>query len=132
LKNKLTNVFADLLAGNLGADGRRDYYGVRIEEVSPDGCEFDLILVFKSGEAYCCPEPGCHLGYSEADWWQTLRDIMYGHGVGDFPPLTIRRIRGIIESGARFSCRVDFGLPEESAGFSYEHGPIIEIIDQRS
>ena len=54
MKNKLTHTFSELLARNQGANGRRDYYGLRIENVSAEGSEFDLILVFKACESYCC------------------------------------------------------------------------------
>jgi hypothetical protein len=76
MQNKLTQAFSELLARNRGADGRRDYYGIRIENVTPEGSEVDLVLVFKSCESYCCAEAGCHLAYYDPGWWQAniLRD----------------------------------------------------------
>ena len=56
---------------------------------------------------------------------------MNEHGIGDLPPLTIRRIRGVIESGARLHCHAPLGLPEQSAGYSYENGPHSEIVNQK-
>jgi hypothetical protein len=130
MEDRLERAFAGVLAENLGTEGRREYYGIRIDEISPSRSEFDLILVFKAGERYCCPEPGCHLGYDQADWWLTLRGLMEEQGIGDLPPLTIRKIRGIVERGTRLQCRAVFERPEESDGFSYEHGPIAEIVDR--
>jgi hypothetical protein len=37
----------ELLSENLGTGGQRDYYGVRVDEITPDGPEFDLTLTFK-------------------------------------------------------------------------------------
>lgn len=124
----LQRVFAGMLAGNLGAEGRLTYYGVRVDGVSPDGSDFDLTLIFKSGETYCCPELGCHFAYSESEWWEEIRGVMQDHGIGERPRLTIRRIRVVVQSGARLRCRADFGRPELSPRFSYERGPFIEIL----
>jgi hypothetical protein len=128
--NEMTAAVIELLADNAGAAGNRDYYGVSIDEMAPDGSEFDLTLTFKAGNRYCCPELGCHLAYSEVDWWRRLRDIMREHGLAHTPPMTIRKLRVVVEPGACLECRTDFGRgklrSEESEGFTYETGPFAE------
>jgi hypothetical protein len=47
---------------------------------------------------------------------------------GGIPPVTIRRLRGIVECGALLRCNLVFGLPEEDRGFTYESGPYHERI----
>jgi len=51
-------------AGGLG------YYGVEVENLAPDGTEFDLMLTFKSGVRYCCIERGCHIPLQNR-WFST-------------------------------------------------------------
>jgi hypothetical protein len=128
MKDELEQAFAELLARNPGADGRGDYYGIEIENIAPEGSESDLILVFRSGESYCCAEPGCRLAYDEPGWWETLRRIMDDHETGDLPPLTIQRIRGIVEGNVRLRCHSSFGLSAVSAGYCYESGPHAEVV----
>jgi hypothetical protein len=127
---KTTAALIELLSGNLRAGGERDYYGVRVDEITPDGSEFDLTLTFKAGKRYCCPELGCHIGYSEVDWWRRLREVMRGLGLARTPPMTIRTLRVVVESGARLECLTDFGRgklrSDESEGFTYEAGPLAE------
>jgi hypothetical protein len=42
------------------------------------------------------------------------------------PPITIHRLRGIVESGALLECHLALGLPLESQGYTYEVGPYFE------
>ena len=90
---EMTAALTELLADNLGADGECDYYGLCIDKMTPDGSEFDLLLTFKAGNRYCCADLGCHIAYSEVDWWRRLRVIMRGFGLADAPSMTIRKVR---------------------------------------
>src|SRR4051794_8011688 len=96
----LTATFTEFLARNLRAGGRPDYYGVRVDGAAEDGSAFDLTLTFRSGERYCCAEPGCHLGLNDPQVWRDLREVLGRHGLAGIPPMTVRRLRGVVEPGA--------------------------------
>jgi hypothetical protein len=123
-----TDVLSELFARNRDASGRRDYYGVRVAALSATERAFELVISFKDGETYCCAELGCHVGYHDRRWWRALRRLMQECTVNDTRPLALH-IRGIIEPGARLRCNASFGLPEESAGYTCESGPHVEITD---
>jgi hypothetical protein len=42
------------------ADGRLDYYGFAVRNISEDGSTVEVDWIFKQGETYCCEESGCH------------------------------------------------------------------------
>jgi hypothetical protein len=128
MQERLAAAFVEFLARNRGAGGRRDYYGVWVDEVADDASRFDLTLVFKSGVRYCCAEPGCHTGFGPADLrsWRRLRAILERDGLVGIPPMTLYRLRGIVERGALLECHLAFGLPLESEGYTYEVGPYHE------
>jgi hypothetical protein len=128
MQEKLAAAFAEFLARNRGALGRRDYYGVRIDGVADDASGFDLTLVFKSGVRYCCAEPGCHTGFGlkNSGSWRCVREILERNGSVGIPPMTIHRLRGIVERRALLECLLAFGMPEESEGYTYEAGPYHE------
>src|SRR3954451_22864463 len=94
LDRRLTRLFADQLARNTPhfGGGGPGYYGVRLENVAPDGSELDLILTLRSGERYCCIERGCHLGVRGTRYWSGLREEMDASGLGDQPLPKIRII----------------------------------------
>ena len=102
LDRRLTRLFADRLARNSPhfGGGGPGYYGVRLENVAPDGSELDLILTLRSGERYCCFELGCHLGVRGTRYWSELRQEMDASGLGDQPLPKIRIIRVVVEDGA--------------------------------
>jgi hypothetical protein len=128
VQDRLAAAFAEFLARNRGAGGRRDYYGVRVDEVADDASRFDLTLVFKSGVRYCCAEPGCHTGFGLRDSgsWRRMRKILERDARVGIPPMTINRLRGIVEQGALLECLLAFGMPLESQGYTYEVGPFYE------
>ena len=130
MQQEMTAAFIELFSGNLGAGGDRDYYGVLLDGMTPDGSDFNLTLTFKAGRRYCCAEIGCHLAYSDVHWWRELRELMRKVGLAQTPPMTIRRLRVVVESGARLACRTDFGRGKLHSdvveGYSFEVGPLAE------
>jgi hypothetical protein len=128
----ITQAIVDALAENgphvsHGQGGYPGYYGVRVENVSADGAEFDLVFTFKAGERYCCAEFNCHATLYCDDGWLQLRHYLRRHGLGAIPRLTIRKVRGVVEKGAQFfkQDRQDLGHCESEA-FEYEIGPYVE------
>ena len=114
-------------ARNPAARGRPGYYGVRVDNVAEDCSEFDLTLTFKSGERYCCAEPGCHTGFQALECWPELREVFGSHGLAAVPPVTIRRLTGVVERGARLRCYLKAGRSDVvSQGYTYEAGPYQE------
>jgi hypothetical protein len=117
-------LFVDQFARNTPyfGGGGPGYYGVRLEDIAPDGSELDLVLTFRSGERYCCVELGCHCDLRGAWYWSELRDEMGAHGLGGFPLPKVRNVRVVVEEGAFF----DPGgarAPLKSEGFAYADGP---------
>src|SRR4051812_15910653 len=104
LHRRLDQVFVDQFARNAPyfGGGGPNYYGVRLENIAPDGSALDLILTFRSGERYCCPELGCHCDFRDAGYWSELREGMDTHGLGESPLPTIRAVRVVVEEGATF------------------------------
>lgn len=98
--------FASLLSENQGPvpgapEVRRPpEYGV---SARLDGEVIDLILTFRSGAAYCCHQPGCHLGLHPGQRWARLRRGLsdLGSAPGPGRRLTIR-LTTLVEAGARF------------------------------
>src|SRR5438046_2680275 len=106
LPERLTQAFVDLFASNVFRDwkdyeaGGPGYYGVRIENVAPDGSEVDLVLTFLSGKRYCCFEFADHFAHYSERGWSRLRECMDRHGLQDLPLPAIRSVRAVIEKGA--------------------------------
>jgi hypothetical protein len=119
---RLTRLFADQLARNTPhfGGGGPGYYGVRLEDVAPDGSELDLILTLRSGERYCCLELGCHFGIGGTRYWSGIREEMDASGLGDLPVPTIRVIRVVVEAGALIDLG---GVPRRHKPMEYEGGP---------
>ena len=127
MHQELTAAFIEYFASNRAAGGRHDYYGVWVDGVADDGSGFDLTLTFKSGECYCCAEPGCHTGFNDSESWRRLRNVFRRHGLATIPPLRIRLFKGVVERGALLRCNLVFGYSEAvSQGYSYEDGPFHE------
>jgi hypothetical protein len=116
MHKQLTVALVEFFSANQAARGRRDYYGVRIDKVADDDSVFDLTLTFKSGERYCCCEDGCHAGFALNDsrCWRRLREVFGRQGLADIPPVTIRRLHGVVEHGALLRVNLALGGPEES------------------
>jgi hypothetical protein len=127
----LQSALLSYLSKNRGAAGRRDYYGVSISSlrVSKGSLSFILTLTFKSPQTYCCFEPGCHTWFFSRESWEELRRCLEEEGIGDAPPLTLRKLRGKVEAGARAA----YGgmLKGEQAivkkGYRYEVGLYTEL-----
>lgn len=124
-------MFVDQFARNAPpfGEGGPGYYGVRLEDITPDGSALDLILTFRSGERYCCPELGCHCDLRGAGYWAELRDGMDAQGLGGSPLPTIRTVRVVVEEGATFDPGGLLIPPLRSKGFVYEHGPFAPVIE---
>ena len=92
----LTEVFSRLLSRNLN----RPDYGICASSPSDGASQVDLVLTFKSGAAYCCAEPGCHLPTFNPRFWERLRAQFQDAGYTEPSfPMTLR-ITGIVEDGA--------------------------------
>jgi hypothetical protein len=127
----LDQAFVDHFARNAPyfGGGGPGYYGVRLEDIAPDNSALDLILTFRSGERYCCPELGCHFDLRGAAFWSGLREGMDTHGLGDLPLPTIRTVRVVVEEGVTFDPGGLRFPPLVSKGFVYEHGPFAPVIE---
>src|SRR5215213_6474967 len=99
MERRLTVAFTEFLARNRGPCGRPDYYGVRVEGAAENGSEFELTLTFKSGEQYCCAEPGCHTGLNDPEVWRCLREVLGRHGLAGLPLVTVRKLRVVVDPG---------------------------------
>lgn len=97
----LQQVISEMLARNrsyFGAGGP-GYYGVEVDNLSPDGSEFDLTLTFKAGVRYCCIEHGCHIPLHNG-WLKKVRERLRATGIEDVPPITHRKLHVVVEQGA--------------------------------
>jgi hypothetical protein len=121
MERRLTVAFTEFLARNRGAVGRTNYYGVRVSEATDDGSAFALALTFRSGERYCCAEPLCHLGLHDPRVWRIIREILGRHGLAEIPPMTVLKLRGVVEMGAILGDKANV-----SDGYTYEVGPYFE------
>jgi hypothetical protein len=120
---RLTRVFEAQLARNTPhfGGGGPGYYGVRLENVAPDGSSIDLVVTFRSGVRYCCMETGCHFGVGHEGYWSRLRKDMNAHHLSHIPLPTIRVVRMLVEDG----CLIDLspGKPRTQKAMTYEVGP---------
>lgn len=80
--------------------GNKRTFEVEISNVQESGPVFDLTIVFKSGETYCCIEPGCNFGFWKDIDWGTKGEIELGieSNLGQ-----IMKEKGITVSGVRVS-----------------------------
>jgi hypothetical protein len=99
-----------------------------VDEVTEEGSTFDLTLTFRAGQRYCCYEPGCHTGLDDPEVWPELRRVFDRHGLAEVRPVTVRKLRGIVEPGAILGDGVASRNPVVRDGFSYESGPYSERI----
>jgi hypothetical protein len=127
---RLDQVFADHFARNTPyfGGGGPGYYGVRLENIVPDGSELDLVLTFRAGERYCCCELGCHCDLWSARYWSELRHGMDAHGLGGLPLPTIRTVWVVVEEGATFDPGGLRFPPLRSKGSVYEDGPFTPVV----
>src|SRR5262245_44657114 len=115
LHERLTRAFEGVFADTAPyfGGGGPGYYEVRIENVAGDGAEVDVVLTFRAGVWYCCPEPGCHFAFYGEGGWSLLREYLDRNGLQHLPLPTIRRFRGVIERGAIFDTAPAHGcLPD--------------------
>jgi hypothetical protein len=123
----LQQVISEMLARNrsyFGAGGP-GYYGVEVEELSPDGTEFDLTLTFKTGVRYCCIEPGCHIPFHNG-WLTKVRDRLRAAGIEDVPPMTIRKLHVVVEQGAIVD-DLNHNPCQQESRQEYDAGPFREV-----
>ena len=130
LLGRLDQTFNDLFARNTSyfGGGKPGYYGVRVENLVPDGSELELVLTFRSGVRYCCPELGCHCDFRSVGFWSRLRDGMDARGLVSLPLPRIRTVRVVVEDGAIFDPG-GLRVPLSRVGYVYEDGlfsPVIE------
>ena len=123
----LQEVFIEYFAGNRGSRNRKDHYGVEVVLISSDPLELDLVLTFKAGERYCCFESGCHHWLFVRSSWERLRDTLKARGLGDLPPLTIRKLIIRVEREAIGTVYKTLGADEVAQReYEYAEGPIRE------
>src|SRR5687768_6961128 len=107
----VTPVLSELLALNRGPDPlnpdlrRRPDYGV---SAALEADTLDVVLTFRSGSAYCCYEPGCHVDLLDGQRWDALRRALAAHGVA-VPPRLELHLTCVVEEGAVF---FDFAKPD--------------------
>ena len=130
---RLENAFRDYFARGVYAQGRADYYAVRLDNVSKDACTFDLIITFRAGEKYCCAESGCHFGVWGASEWSAIRKHLDRMGLGMLKPLTVRRLCIKIEGGVLLGMKFpgDTSQLQRQDEYSYENGPFSEASPER-
>ncbi len=131
LSERLTQVFVDHLARNTPyfGGGGPGYYGVRLENIAPDGSELGLIVTLRSGERYCCSQPGCHFDFNSAETWSGLRGDMDAQGLRGLPLPRIHSLRVVVEEGALFDPGGLRSPPLKSRGYVREHGPFSPVIE---
>ena len=126
----LTEVFVDHLARNTPDLGRGPgYYGVRLEKVSPDGSELDLIVTFQAENRYCCSQPGCHFGFGDAATWSELREVMDARGLQSSPLPRVNILRIVVEEGASFDPGGLRSPPLRCRGYVHEYGPLPPVVE---
>lgn len=133
LSERLTRSFVDLFAANVFdfgdnfKDGGPGYYGIRVQNIAPDGSELELVLTFLSGKRYCCFEFADHFAFYCVLGWSRLRECMDRHGLHQFPLPIIRKLRAVIEKGSLVhpSPKLPVGVWE---GSEYQTGPFIPLM----
>lgn len=98
---------------------------ISIIAVSQNGLKIEIGLRFERGSRYCCAEPGCFIPSFDRQWWSRVREHLRAVTEREPPPMTLE-INGIVEDGALLRVLAGLGLPEESSGYSYRHGPCRE------
>lgn len=98
---------------------------IAILALSPRGNRIELELRFRTGETYCCAEPGCFLATYERKWWRTARESLL-EATEREPQLLSITVHGIVEEGASLLWRKECNLPTQSPAYSYQHGPLRE------
>ena len=110
MTSDVTAVFATYLGRNRGpivgdSDAQQaPNYGVSARLIGPI---IKLTLTFRTGAAYCCYEPDCHLSLLRQKHWTVLRRDLADAGLT--VPITLElRLTMVIEAGALF---YDFARP---------------------
>jgi hypothetical protein len=118
----VTPVLGEYLANNRGPDphdpGHRQRPNYGVAAALADGV-LDVVLIFRSGSAYCCCEWGCHLGLFDGKRWDGLRRRLAAHGITP-PPQMELRLTCVIEEGAVF---FDFAKPDPTRRGWYGFAP---------
>ncbi len=112
VKTRLEQAFCARFSHSVYAPGRKDYYDFEVRNLDAEQAAFDLLVMFKRGERYCCMEPGCHFGLWTLKDWQLIRAELARVGLGELPPLTIRRFRVQVEAELLVEVGVDVAPPE--------------------
>jgi hypothetical protein len=86
-------------------------YGVRVSELAEDRKSLLLVLTFRSGLRFCCPEPGCHLSLLLRADWERFRSLAREAGVELGSPLVVR-LHCVYERGALFAVNPGSARPE--------------------
>ena len=107
----------DLLAANGCAGGDGCHYGLDVINLSANAARFDLVLTFRAGRRYCCPEPGCHLGPFYRPFWEAIRERIEDRGLRQPRPMRLVHIHTMIEPGAVFRTFAGMDLPPASPTF---------------
>jgi hypothetical protein len=93
-------------------------YGV---SASLDASILDVVLTFRSGAAYCCMEPACHLALARGKGWEALRSALSALDV-DLPVHLELRLVCVVEDGALF---FDFSQPDPARRGRYAFKPAV-------
>lgn len=112
-----------LLAANGCAGGDPAHYGLDVINFSSNGARFDLVLTLRSGRAYCCQEPGCHLAPFSRTFWEAIRETIEDRGLRQPPPMRLVHIHTAVEPGAVFHTHAESGLPPASPAFEAHRSP---------
>ncbi len=94
-------------------DGRLDYYGFEVTQVSEDGSNIDLNWIFKASEKYCCTMLGCHTSLKKK-WWDKLRVFL--EEKGENPPHITFNVKVVVEPNVLLTIPTS---SEEEKGYSY-------------
>ncbi len=122
---QLERLFEERFSRSRNGSGPTCDYVFKVENLSDMLNSFDLVATFKTGQRYCCFEPGCHFGVENV-FWPEFRADMARMGLDRLPRLTIFSFRCIVEKGAMMILDRDPSDPIISEAYEYTIGPFTE------
>jgi hypothetical protein len=110
----LSSALHEFLADNRDSEsGVRPDYMLDVLDADPPNGRLFVRMTFRSGQSYCCFEPGCHLGLMSSASWCRLRGLCAAHGVSLSHAPAELQLEGVVEPEAQ--CRATGA----SAGYRY-------------
>ena len=97
-------IVSEVLAANRGPDTSSPGNRVQPDYGIEADLENDLLamkMTFRSDEAYCCMEWGCHLALHDGKRWDALRTVLEDHGVPTPSQLRLK-LTCVVKSGSLF------------------------------